>query len=381
MLQAARNTLFAALLAVSVAGVSRAQTGAIEGDVKADDGAPLRGALVKIDRTDIKGSYKVKTDKKGHYFHAGLPMGTYRVTLEVDGKDRDTLNAVRVRLGDPTPVHFDLQAMRRKQESLAKAAESGTLTQEQAREMTPEQRAAMEKQMKERSQAMAKNKALNDAFNTGMEALKGQQWDAAIEAFSKAAEMDAKQHVIWAQLADAYSGSSRNKSGADLDAVLVKALDAFSKAIELKPDDAAYHNNYAIALARGKKITEAQAELTKAAQIDPPNAGRYYFNLGAVLVNTNQTDAAGEAFKKAIDADPNYSDAWYQYGIFLTSKASTTADGKINFPPGTKEAFEKYLQLKPDGPYADGAKGMLATMTSSIETQYTNPATQKKKKK
>jgi hypothetical protein len=45
-----------------------------------------------------------------------------------------------------------------------------------------------------------------------------------------------------------------------------------------------------------KKFTEAQAELEKAAQIDPPNAGRYFYNLGAVLVNTGQTEPA-EIFK------------------------------------------------------------------------------------
>ena len=39
-------------------------TSAFEGDVKGEDGAPLKGALVKIDREDIKGHYQVKTDKK-----------------------------------------------------------------------------------------------------------------------------------------------------------------------------------------------------------------------------------------------------------------------------------------------------------------------------
>ena len=81
--------------------LSFGQTTAIEGDVKGEDGAPLKGALVKIDRTDIKGAYKVKTDKKGHYFHAGLPLGTYDVTVEVDGKDMDKMGNVRPRLGDP----------------------------------------------------------------------------------------------------------------------------------------------------------------------------------------------------------------------------------------------------------------------------------------
>ena len=33
-----------------------------------------------------------------------------------------------------------------------------------------------------------------------------------------------------------------------------------------------------------------QAELKKAAELDPPNAGKYYYNLGAMLVNAGQTE-------------------------------------------------------------------------------------------
>ena len=44
--------------------------------------------------------------------------------------------------------------------------------------MSAEQKAALEKATKERQAAMAKNKALNDAFNAGMEAMKTKQWDA-----------------------------------------------------------------------------------------------------------------------------------------------------------------------------------------------------------
>jgi tetratricopeptide (TPR) repeat protein len=239
--------------------------------------------------------------------------------------------------------------------------------------MTPEQRAEMEKQLKERSAAMAKNKALNDAFNQGMENLKAKQWDASIEGFTKAAEMDAKQHVIWGNLAEAYMGASATKTGADQEALFAKAMNAYGKALELKPDDAAYHNNFALALAKQKKFAEAQGELEKAAQINPAGAGQYYYNLGAVLVNIGQLEPAGAAFKKAIDADPKYANAQYQYGIYLISKATTTPDGKIVPPPGTKEAFDTYLQLDPNGPFADAAKGMLASMDSTVQTQYKNP--------
>lgn len=362
------------------AGLSFAQTSSIEGKVIGEDGQPLKDAMIRIERKDIKGNYRVKTKKKGDYFHAGLPLGLYKVTLEVDGKVRDTVDNVRTRLGESTPVNFNLQELKQRQEAMQRAAETGTLTDEQARQMSAEQRAALEKAAKERSAALAKNKALNDAFNVGMEALKVNQYEPAIEAFNKAAELDAKQHVVWGQLAEAYVGLASTKVGAEQDAVLAKGIDAFQKALELKPDEAAYHNNYALALAKARKFEEAEAELTKAAQIDPPNAGRYFYNLGAVLVNIGQLEPAGAAFRRAIEADPDYADAQYQYGVYLMSKAETTADGRFIPVAGTREAFEKYLQLKPDGPFAESARGMLATMQQTIQTEYTNPEAQQKKK-
>ncbi len=358
-----------------------AQVSSVEGDVKDENGQPLKGALVKIDRKDIKGHYQVKTDKKGHYFHTGLPLGVYKITLEVDGKDVDSVDNVRTSLGDSTVNNFNMKESKQRQQSLEQAAASGTLSKEQERGMSAEQKAALEKATKEREAALAHNKALNDAFNQGMSAIQAKQWDAAIAAFNKANEMDPKQVVIWARLADAYMQSGSAKTGADQQADYDKGLDAFAKAIELKPDDAAYHNNYALALVRAKKIPEAQAELTKAAQMDPQNAGRYYYNLGAVLVNSGQNDAAGQAFKKAIDLDPNYADAQYQYGMYLLGQAKVTPEGKVIPADGTKEALEKYLQLKPDGPFAESAKGALASITGSVATSYENPDASKNKKK
>src|SRR5437870_10709194 len=102
------------LLLLSLA--ASAQTSSIAGDVKGEDGAPLKDAMIKIERRDIKGSYKVKSNKKGEFFHAGLPLGQYDVILEVDGKVRDQVKNVRTRLGDPTPISFDLQKMKQKQD-------------------------------------------------------------------------------------------------------------------------------------------------------------------------------------------------------------------------------------------------------------------------
>ncbi len=368
-------------LCILLAAPGQAQTSSIEGDVKGPEGQLLRDAIVKIERLDIKGTYKTKSDRRGHYFHAGLPLGNYKITVEVDGKDVDTVNNVRTRLGDPLVVNFDLQALKQKQAALQRAADSGTLTQEQQRELSPEQRQQMEKQLKERQAAMSKNKALNDAFNEGMTALQAKAWDQAVDAFSKASEMDPKQHVVWANLAESFLGLAASKPATEQQPIMEKGLLAFTKALELKPEEAAYFNNYGLALARARKVPEAEAALTKAAQLDPTKAGTYFFNLGAVLVNTGQVEQAGTAFKKAIDADPNHADAFFQYGIYLISKATVTPEGKVMPLPGTKEAFEKYLQLKPTGGNADSAKGMIATIEASLVTTYENPEAQKKKKK
>jgi hypothetical protein len=52
------------------------------------------------------------------------------------------------------------------------------------------------------------------------------------------------------------------------------------------------------------------------------------------------------------------------------AKATTGKDGKFVAVPGTAESFQKYLELKPDGPMAQPAKDMLASIGASVETSY-----------
>jgi len=379
MLAKSRGYRLLALSFLLSTGASWAQITAIEGDVKGADGQMVKNAQILIEREDMKGTYKgAKTDKKGHYIYNGLPIGRYTVSVMVDNQKKDEMQHVQTKLGDPVPVNFDLRQAAAQQAAADKAGDAGTLTKEQERGMSKEQKDAIEKRAKENAAAMAKNKALNDAFNAGKEALNQKNYDAAIDAFKKGAELDPNQHVIFANLADSYVGLAATKSGAEQQAALDQALDAYQKAITLKPDEAPYHNNYALALAKAKKIEEAKAELTKAAQLDPTQAGKYYYNLGAVLVNTGQTAASEDFFKKAIESDPNYADAQFQYATALSAKLTTGADGKVNAPPGMQEALNKYLELQPNGQFAEAAKGMLQMIGATIQTDYSNPNAPKK---
>lgn len=139
---------------------------------------------------------------------------------------------------------------------------------------------------------------------------------------------------------------------------------------------AAYYDNFAAAAARTGKSDEAVNAYQQAATLDPTRAGQYYFNLGAVLTNSNATNdvkvrkQAVEAFDKAIAADPNHADAYFWKGQNLVGLATTDPSGKIVAPEGTTEAYQKYLELQPSGPHAEESKQMLAALNATVETNY-----------
>jgi tetratricopeptide (TPR) repeat protein len=386
-----KNFALAAATFVLMAGTAAAQVTTVEGVVKDEKGAPLQGAVIHLTRTDIKGNYTTKSDKKGHYGHYGLPIGMYDITIEVNGKvvDGQTIKGVKTSLAGIPPINFDMKPP----QAAAAGGQPTAPPPEVLQKMSKEDRAKYEKANKDKEAQIAKNKVLNDTYNAGRDALTNKQYDAAVESLKKAAEIDPTQNVIWTQLAEAYMGLGSTKTGDEQMTAYNSGLDAYKKAIEQKPEDAALMNNYGLALVKAKKPAEAQEALNKAADIDPSNAVRYYYNLGAVLVNSNQAEAAGIAFQKAItsfdaikaagappaDIVRNYADANYQYGIVLLSKANTDAKtGKVTPVPGTIEAFNAYLQYAPDGPFADSAKGMIATIGGTVATTYQNPDGEKK---
>jgi tetratricopeptide (TPR) repeat protein len=391
-------------LAVTIAGLvifaasALAQVTTLEGTVMGTDGKPVAGAVIKIHRTDVKWDAQLKTDKHGHYIHTGVPLGTYQVSVVVDGQEMDKVNGVKTTMGDHPPTDFDLRrsvaANAGKQAMVQQAMQTGQVSDDLKKELTPEQKAALEKQMKENKDKIQKSKALNDSFNEGLTALqeaqkqttpdaKAQQFQAAVTALLKAGELDPTQPAVWSNLGDAYLGLASTKTGAEFDDATGKGIDAYNKSISLKPDDPATHNNYGLALAKAKKYPEAEAELKKAAELDPATAFQRFYNLGALLSNIGQAEPASKAFKAAIDSapeNPKNAESYYQYGLSLAGQASVDKDGKFVFPPGTLEAFQKYLTLAPDGKNAQLCKDMIAQLGGTIQTEFKNPNAKKKGK-
>jgi len=362
------------MLLVLGARPAAAQFGQMTGSIIGEDGQPAANIVVAIDRDDIKGHYEVKTDKNGKFFHAGLPLGRFTVSVMKDGKKLFSQGNVQTRLSAPVDVPINLREERARTEAQAAGLQ---IPAEQGGKLTEEQMKAIEAASKERDEAIKKRQELMSKFGAAMEAMKNKDFDTAITTFQAASEVDPTQHVIFAQLGEAYSGKAgQSKDSAQKKEFLTKSTDAYKKAIEIKADDASYHNNYALALVNLGQVQEAQAELMKAAQIDTANAGQYYFNLGAVLVNTGHMQEAADAFRKSTEASPTSADGYYQLGVTLIGMATLDPKtGAMLPPPGTQEALQKYLELAPTGKDAAAAQSLLDTLNAAVPTAVgTKPA-------
>jgi tetratricopeptide (TPR) repeat protein len=217
--------------------------------------------------------------------------------------------------------------------------------------------------MEKAKQESEKVKGLNALLIQAAAQKKEGNFDAAVATMEQAIAQDQTHDIIYGSLAEAYLGAKK----------FPEAETAYSKAIELAPPTSkqvgTYHNGLAQALLKEGKTEPAMAEYDKAAQLDPANSGMYYFNEGAVLTNQGKADEANQAFDKAIAAEPTRPDPYYQKGINLLSKA-TLKDGKMVPAPGTTEALNKYLELAPDGKYAQAAKDLLASLGATVQTSF-----------
>src|SRR5271165_5597173 len=339
-------------LLVGLSAVSAvAQTTGMKGVCKDKEGKFITDGVVEVTNTDTGRKIASKTDKNGEYHILGLTPGNYDAVLTRNGVNVDSFNKIPVGVGDMRDVNFDL-----KKDTAAAKGPS-------------------EEELKKQQEVMKQNekiKGLNAKLAEARDLEKAGNYDQAISLLQEATTADPSKDLLWAYLGDGYVGGKKYP----------EAIEAFQKAIAIKSDSAVYHNALANAYNKAGQADKAIAEYTQVAQMDPAGAATAYFNIGIVNYNASKSDDAVAAFDKSISLDPNKADAYYYKGMALLTKATLAKDGKYSPAPGTVEAFQKYLDLKPDGPNAQTAKDTIAMLGGTVETSYgtkkTTPATKKK---
>src|ERR1041385_8704952 len=389
-----RNFVFLVLLAIlsALAAIpAAAQTATVKGVCRDAQGAPVTDAQVVWHNNDNGRTFNLKTNKKGEYFSLGIEPGKYTVTLTKEGKELDKVSNYQV-TSDEMTLDFDLK--KSQEQAVANTAKQTGMTQEQVKQMQEAQANA--------AKYNANIKVANDKLLAATNASKAGDYDTAIATLTETSQLVPNEDYVWYKLGSVYLESAKKQTDAaektkrnteaytNLQKAIQLKKDAMAKASQSPPPTktpgqpagltdnqklAAYYDGLAQAAAHTGKTNEAADAYKQAAELDPPHAGGYYFNLGATLTNGNTTGDEGmrkqalDAFDKAIAADPNNADAYYWKAEALVGMAKME-NNKMVAPDGTAEAFKKYLDLKPDGPHAEEAKQMLAMIGSTVQTTY-----------
>ena len=335
--------------------LAQAPAGSIHGHVQDPVGAPIAGAQVLVTTDGKTPKYTFTADANGDYKGSGIEPGTYALDLQANGKPVDQLLNIKIVAGQDELEDFDLS----RPEYVAK--------------MTPEQRKQMEEVKAKNAAAMKNNsviKSLNADLQKARDDIKSKNYSEADELMTKDSQAKPDASVIWLELGNAQVGE---KKYPDATTSLQKAISLETASPKPNPEIIGGSNNaLGEALAQQNKVPDAVAAYDAAAKANPAGAGMYYTNETIVLGRSGQNgDAVAAAADKAIAADPTRPVPYYLKAQALIAKATVDPKTqKIIAPEGCAEAYQKYLELAPDGQFAADAKNILASMGQTVKTTY-----------
>lgn len=386
------GTLAIAILIASASITSFAQVGELRGHVwmqpaGGGEKVPLADAQIDVFRTDMSGSYKTKTNKKGEFVFAGLPfVGTYTVAASHPTAAPNFVPGVKAGRDIPCEITVSPGDGKRLTLDEIKAAGGGTpnpgsgggggssssgggesASDKAKREELAKKNAEIEaanKKIADANEVIARTfKAGNDALTAGNASSKAQNSDAAIQSFTVAVTSydeglaaDPEQPAILTNKAVALKARGVERFNA---AIRSKTLDdaARSAALQVAKDDfkaAAETSSKAVAML---KAQAAPADVNEVARY---NANKYAamltnaesMRLFVSKVDSTQADAGLAAFKDyiAVELDPiKKSKAQLDMAQMLLD--SGAADKALS-------EFQAILTTQPDSPEANLGAGL-----------------------
>ena len=363
--------IFVATLLCLLAPRAGAQTGSISGTILDVNGKPWAEVVIRA-VSDQGAKQETKTDSGGKFSLPNLRSGIYSVFIVFpppNDKQAPFEAKTRVQSGEDAKVDLNFKDIVSKQGAEAqeqvKKAEEAKSKMEGLKAHFTAGNALIDQEKQAKIDLQKAPADQRDALKQKLNELSEQAVKEFQEASKNLVEKDPNAHLVWFKLGEAYDTAGRNDD----------AVQAYQQAIAAKPDVPGYYNNLGNVLARAGKIEEAKAAYTKSAELDPPNAATAWRNFGISLYNANRLGDAVEPFKKSAELDPKNAQTWYLLGASLVYKMTTKKVGdkeEVQFAPGTIEAYQKAVELDPNGTWGQQAKQgleQLQLMAPGIDTK------------
>lgn len=379
-------------LAQTPAPANVAPTGKIHGHVTNPTGAPQSGGTMSLNQGN-KEIASFPVDANGDYT-GSAPPGTYSLIYRTPGmpqdKDADKFENIKIVVGQDTTADDDMSR------------------EEYIKSLPAETQKQLEEMKKHNAEALKANAVIKN-LNADLKAAQGDIHDAdgaraaaqqqlgasatktdltnkeneiktakytdVITLMSRDTQLRPTESVLWAYLGQGQLGLKKYD---DAETSFKKAIDLDNASKKPRPEIQGLANaGLGEIYARTNKVDQANAAYDAAVKIDPTKAGFYYKNEAVIYSQIGNGDAQAAAADKAITANPNDPLPYYLKGQALIAKASVDPKTqRIVLPPGCGEAYQKYLELDPNGPYSADVKGILDSAGQKVSSTY--KATKKK---
>ena len=371
--------------------------GKIHGKVTNPTGAAQTSGEVCLS-TDRGDSYKYTypVSATGEYSGEAMP-GTYTVIYRDKdtpaGKMVDSFSNVKIEAGSDVAQDFDMS----RKEFIDK--------------LPAEQKEQLEQMKKQNAQAIKDNAVIAN-LNNDLKVVTQDKKDIdgaaaaaqqALGASASRADLEAKvneiktakytdietimqkdttakpdEALLWMNLAYAQAGLKKND---DAETSYKKALELETASKKPRPEVIGVINaGLGEIYAKSGKVPEANAAFDASAKADPTRAAMEYKNEAVLFMQVGNAKAQVDAANQAIQADPTQPIPYYIKGQGLVANA--TIDPKTNtivLPQDCIDAYQKYLELAPEGAYATEVAGILSQAGQKVSTSYKAPGKTKGK--
>lgn len=363
-----------------------APTGKIHGRVTNPTGAPQSGGTISLNNgTKEVASFPV--DANGDY-SGSAPPGTYTLIYRTPGmgpdKDADKFENIKIVVGQDTAADDDMsrkeyvdtlpEDVRKNLAELKTHNAEALKANAVIKTLNADLKTAMaDIHEADTARATAAQQLGASASKTDLAAketeIKNAKYTDVVTLMDKDTQARPTESVLWAYLGQGQLGLKKYD---DAEVSFKKAIDLDTASKKPRPEIQGLANSgLGEIYARNGKVPEAAAAYDAAVKADPTKASFYYKNEAVIYSQVGNTDAQAAAADKAIAANPNDPLPYYLKGQALITKA--TVDPKtqrIVLPEGCGEAYQKYLDLDPNGPYSTDVKGILQSAGQKISSSY-----------
>jgi tetratricopeptide (TPR) repeat protein len=396
------------------AGAAMAQSGQMRGSVLFSQAngttVPAAGATVDVYRTDVKGEYHTKTNKRGEWVFAGLPfVGTYTIALSMPGArpdflpeakaGRDVEYKMTLSPGDGRVLTFEEMKAATVKGTGAPAGGGGESAAERAkREELIKKNAEIEASNKKSGEI---NEIINRTFKLGNDALNAKNYDEAIKQYREGLAADAQQPAILTNLSvalkargtDMYNAGVNAKDQAKQDAGkqdFKDSADAATRAVDMikkqpaatTPEETKKQAINKILALAAKTVAlklvattgdpaQADAGLAAfeeyiAAETDPVKKKKAQSDAAKMLLDSGHGAKALVEYRKILAENPDDPDANYGAGMSLFADET---DPKTSFQQAANY-LQHFVDVAPDtNPMKEEAKAVLTELKNTNKVE------------